>query len=190
MKKHYNKYPPGFSQGVTLDTILNDSAFKYYGITRNGIVFSCHSNRKGEYWDWKPIKQGKTVNYYSVGLVKENGTYKRVFVHRLIAIAFIPNPENKKEVNHINGIKTDNRIENLEWCTRRENAVHAVSMGLCPNNKGERHGLSKLKESNIREIFDLHKNGKSIKHISLLFSVDIRTIWKIINKQRWGHVVT
>ena len=70
-----------------------------------------------------------SVGYPVVGLCKNNRT-KTVKVHRLVAEAFIPNLENKPQVNHINGIKNDNKIDNLEWCTNSENVKHAFRTGL------------------------------------------------------------
>ena len=84
------------------------------------------------WWRWKNSKDrilkywGDTYWYYRVCLYK-NSFIKDVKVHRLVAQEFIPNPENKPQVNHINWIKIDNRVENLEWCTARENNLHAFA---------------------------------------------------------------
>lgn len=128
-----------------------------YQVSNKGRVRSFNRHGKGEYRNYKPIilkpcipKSG-TSKYARVNLCSDK--MKPTSIHRLVAETFIPNPENKPEVNHKNGIKTDNRVENLEWVTRSENAKHAHKTGLAKCwNKGK-HGiysvetLSKMSES-------------------------------------------
>ncbi len=77
----------------------------------------------------KTKKQKLAIDYPSVILCK-NGTYKSIRIHRLVALHFIENPENKESVNHINGIKNDNRVENLEWASPSEQNYHMYKFGL------------------------------------------------------------
>lgn len=92
-------------------------------------------------------KSGIRKTYVSRGYEKiiltKNNKSTLFSVHRLVAMAFIPNPENKEFVNHINGNKLDNRVQNLEWCTRSENTIHAYKLGMCKRDKGESSPHSK-----------------------------------------------
>jgi hypothetical protein len=81
---------------------------------------------------WKPdlvVSISKAGKYMKMGL-KKDGKIHNISIHRLVCSAFHPNPENKPQVNHINGIKHDNRANNLEWCTQSENIRHAQSIGI------------------------------------------------------------
>ncbi len=92
-----------------------------YQVSRHGYI----SNGR------KPLKTYKiNSGYQAVKLFDKDGVRKSVLLHRVVAQAFIPNPERKAEVNHINGIKTDNSVENLEWVTSSENKRHALDEGV------------------------------------------------------------
>lgn len=75
------------------------------------------------------LSQSSQQDYKFVGLII-NGKQKRMRVHRMVALTFIDNPDNKPYVNHINGNRSDNNVENLEWVTPSENTQHAVNTGL------------------------------------------------------------
>lgn len=96
--------------------------FPSYYIDENSNIYSTLTN--------KVLKHGIDSKGYKQVNLSRDSKVSTCRVHRLIAIAYIPNPENKPCVNHINGIRTDNRIENLEWCTKSENAIHAYKTGL------------------------------------------------------------
>lgn len=93
-------------------------------------------------------------NGYQIAFLSKGGIRKTVKVHRLIALLFIPNPLNKKQVNHIDGNKANNSVNNLEWCTQSENIRHADRTGLRKCASGDKNGKSlKIKDNNSGIIY-------------------------------------
>lgn len=112
--------------------------FPNYSITETGVVYSHNYRNSGKI---KKLSLSKKDGYFIVGLNKNNKRYSKK-VHRLVAEAFIPNPNNLPQVNHKNGIRCDNRAKNLEWVSDSENKYHAYRVlkrqqnGVFPDKDG------------------------------------------------------
>lgn len=139
--------------------------------------------------------QKKSVNsfgYETVGFTVDSKT-KIYRVHRLVALSFIENPENKPQINHIDGNKTNNNVNNLEWCTSSENQIHSVSTGLSnpsyPVLKGSKNGRSLLKEEQVVEIRNKYIPYKySAKKLALEYNVSESCITHILNNTSWKNI--
>ncbi len=162
----------------TLKKISDNNLFDYeyskeiinhpnYKIDINGYVINIKTN--------KLVKSVLDKNYFRINLNKKN-----YFIHRLVAIHFIPNEDkNRNIVNHIDNITTNNNVNNLEWCNTSENANHSIKNNFREIVKGENIGTSKLTSEDVLSIF---KSTKSYSKISIEFSISIATISMIKNK--------
>ena len=133
------------------------------------------------------IKKQFINNGYAYIQLYINDVRTVMAIHRLVAEAFINNPDNKPMVNHLNGNKLKNNVCNLEWCTCIENIHHANRNNL--SAKGERVWLSKLTESEVIEIRGLYSHGDQSHHkLAKKFNVSHGNIYKILNRTTWKHV--
>ena len=136
----------------------------------------------------KIVKPKKSLRqpYYQIDLWKKN-KYKTKYIHRMVAEVYIPNPNNKPFVNHINGNKTDNSVENLEWVSPKENTNHAIEKGLMDFN-GEKNPQSKLTKEqvmNIRKEYVRNSRTNGSIALSKKYNVSFQQIIRIINDERW-----
>jgi hypothetical protein len=153
-----------------------------YFVAKNGHIFS--NKRHG-----KITRIGfKEAQGYMVARLCKNGIEKDVKIHRLVAEAFLPNPDNKPYVNHKNSIRHDNRIENLEWCTSQENTLHAISNNRQYLPKGEQHAGAKLTEKEVFSIAQRLRNGERVTSIAESYKVSRRAINSIKSGKSWKHL--
>lgn len=149
-------------------------------VTVDGQVYSM-SGRKYKHWK-------NEFGYLSVNLKDPcDGRWKKRKVHRLVAETYIDNPENKKEVNHKDGNKENNLLENLEWVTSKENKDHAWANGLY-TAIGENHVDSILTDEQVHKICQLMEEGARNIDISKTFGVHKDTISHIRIGNNWKHI--
>ena len=176
----------------------------------NGVKTNYVANKKGEIFSYqtncnrptklKPIILGKVDNnrklksydpdllYRGVNLVV-NGKEKMYYIHRIIAITFIPNPYGKTEVNHIDGNKVNNTVKNLEWVTPSENQMHAFLKGLQKSRKGSNHHNIKIDEDIAYEICNyILYTSLTLRQIAKELHTTHTIVSKINKGQRWKHV--
>lgn len=129
----------------------------------------------------------KSAGYVSVLLCKYN-KYKTISVHRLVAAHFIPTYNPTLQVNHLDGNKSNNRVENLEWVDAKRNIQHAIENKL-RNDLGSNNKNAKLNEQDIFFIRACHENKMCTRQeLAIKFNVHKNYITLIINKKRWKHI--
>lgn len=143
-----------------------------YEITRDGKVINKHS---GHTLIGQP--NGKGYLRVSIG-------GKLMFIHRLVAEKYIPNPEEKEQVNHKDGNKLNNNVDNLEWVTNQENRNHAIKNGL--HFSGEKCPWTKLSQKDVEEIRSL-EGIKTIQQLAEMYEVSESNIRAIQQYKSWKN---
>ena len=156
----------------------------YFRVSNTGSIFSKRTN--------KYLKLIVSKTGYHIFTTKFNGRKSKSYcfkVHRLVAEAFISNPENKPVVNHKDGNKINNKIINLEWATHSENSQHAIDTKLQIPTKGEARYNAILTDEDVRNIKKLYIPkifGK--RKIAKVLGLKVGLVDGVLHSNGWGHV--
>lgn len=148
-----------------------------YCINKQGKIYSQYTN--------KLMKQRKNKKGYMTVYLTIDGKGITKIVHRLVAETFITNPYNLPQVNHIDGNKENNYVENLEWCTNEYNMKHSWEIGLRKPLKGNEVGTSKLTEQDVIEIYE---SPRTSYELSKRYNISTSSINLIRSNKAWNHI--
>ena len=170
---------------VIVDFVAPDFLHGKYKIYRDGKIVGPRGWEMSQGFDKDGYKL-LTVNYKKPCGEYFNKTFRS---HRIVAMCFIPNPDNKPLVNHKNGIKHDNRVDNLEWVTVAENNAHARKMGLV-SNSGEKSYSAKIDNIQALTIFtfrrhDFYNTNRLADH----YGLSIPMVGKIKRREKWKSIL-
>lgn len=156
--------------------------YSKYKATRDGRV---RTNRLRKGWLTPTVDKNGYIRYYLIG---DDGKRKGMYIHQIVARTYIPNTENKPQVNHIDGNKANNSIGNLEWCTHRENILHDWKMGRRKGLEGESGSGSKKTVAEVEKIRQMYKYGSTQVELGKIFDISQPTISQIVRKVTWRNV--
>lgn len=152
-----------------------------YFINKAGELFTDYGEKR--------MKEALKNGYVKNSLVLNDGTSKFYFRHRLVMRCFSPREDyDELQVNHIDGNKLNNSLENLEWCTNQENRIHAVKIGLAASLKGENNPASKLLESQVIDIIHDLLDHVPYSQIMAKYNCSKSAISAIKNKRNWRYL--
>lgn len=166
--------------------------YSLYEASSLGRLKTFNWKNKGVERIMKPALDGS--GYLRTMLKNDNGKFDTVKVHRIICQTFLENPENKPQVNHKNCIKTDNRVVNLEWCTAKENTIHAYKKDRM-SQRGECNSNATLTNEQVLEIRANYqygkkcKSGKTKKQIAEEYGTSFSVIKRIVQNRTWKHLL-
>ena len=152
--------------------------FDKYEVFSDGSVCSYHRST------CRNLKFSTSPAGYKYIVLCADNKRRKMLVHRLVAQLFIPNPQNKPHINHIDGNPGNNCVENLEWCTPKESMEHASRTGLV--QKGSEKPNSKLTCKDCEIIFELFRTGSSARSISRRFEISVTQILSILNGKSYS----
>lgn len=166
-----------------------------YEISNYGRIKSLgiyHGKTNNYFYKPHIIKSNKTREGYLIVCLTNYGDRKYFSIHRLVAIAFINNPNNYKEVNHKDSNRTNNMVTNLEWCTRSYNCKYSYSHNnrkhIDVHLKGENNPNSRFTNNDIKDMIKLRNKGLKFREIAEKYNTTADYVSQIYNKKIWKHI--